>query len=49
MSGEPGHLETAREHVRSSRWVRACEEYAAADRATPLTVGTWSPGPRPPR
>jgi DNA-binding NarL/FixJ family response regulator len=39
MSGEPGHLETAREHVRSSRWVRACEEYAAADRATPLTVG----------
>ena len=38
MSGEPGHLETAREHHRSSRWVRACEEFAAADRATPLTV-----------
>ena len=38
MSGEPGHLETARAHVRSSRWVRACAEYAAADRATPLTV-----------
>jgi DNA-binding CsgD family transcriptional regulator len=38
MSGEPGHLETARAHGRSSRWVRACEEYAAADRATRLTV-----------
>ena len=38
MSGGRGHLETAREHHRSSRWARACEEYAAADRAAPLTV-----------
>jgi DNA-binding CsgD family transcriptional regulator len=38
MSGEPGHLETAREHHEASRWVRACEEYAAADRVTTLTV-----------
>jgi DNA-binding CsgD family transcriptional regulator len=38
MSGEPDHLETAREHHRSSRWVHACEEYAAADLATPLKV-----------
>ena len=32
------HLETAREHQQASRWLRACEEYAAADRATTLTV-----------
>ena len=38
MNGEPGQLETAREHHGASRWARACEEYAAADRATPLTV-----------
>ena len=38
MSGELGHLEAAREHHRSSRWARACEEYAAADRASLLTV-----------
>ena len=29
---------SAREHHHASRWVRACEEYAAADRATPLAV-----------
>lgn len=38
MSSEPGHLESAGEHHRSSRWARACEEYAAADRASPLAV-----------
>jgi DNA-binding CsgD family transcriptional regulator len=38
MSGKPGHLETAREHHRSSRWLRACEEYSAADKAVPLSV-----------
>lgn len=38
MDHDLGHLETAREHHRASRWVRACEEYAAADRATPLPV-----------
>jgi DNA-binding CsgD family transcriptional regulator len=38
MSGERGHVETAREHHRWSRWARACEEYAAAERAAPLTV-----------
>ena len=38
MSGEHGQLETAREHHRSSRWARACEEYAAADRTAPLDV-----------
>ena len=38
MNNNLDHLEIAREHHRVSRWVRACEEYAAADRATPLTV-----------
>jgi DNA-binding NarL/FixJ family response regulator len=38
MNDHLRHLETAREHHLASRWVRACEEYAAADRATPLTV-----------
>ena len=38
MSGEPGHLETAREYHGASQWARACEDYAAADRATTLTV-----------
>lgn len=38
MSGGSGHLQTAREHHRSSRWERACEEYAAADRAVLLTA-----------
>lgn len=38
MSGGRSHLEAAREHHRSSRWARACEEYAAADRAAPLAV-----------
>ena len=38
MNAEPGQLETAREHHGASRWARACEEYAAADRATELTV-----------
>ena len=38
MLGEPGHLESAREHHRSSRWVRACQDFAAADQDVPLTV-----------
>ena len=38
MSGGRSHLEAAREHHRSSRWARACEEYAAADRAAPMAV-----------
>lgn len=38
MNDAVSHLGTAREHHRTSRWVRACDEYAAADRATPLAV-----------
>ena len=38
MNDDLSHLEIAREHHQASRWVRACEEYAAADRATTLTV-----------
>jgi len=38
MNAEPGQLEIAREHHGASRWARACEEYAAADRAAELTV-----------
>ncbi len=38
MNDDLSHLVTAREHHVASRWARACEEYAAADRATPLTV-----------
>jgi DNA-binding CsgD family transcriptional regulator len=38
MNDDLRHLESAREHHQASRWVRACEEYGAADRATPLTV-----------
>ncbi|MFC8798417.1 LuxR C-terminal-related transcriptional regulator [Promicromonospora sp. NPDC057138] len=38
MNDAVGHLGTAREHQHASRWFRACEEYAAADRATPLAV-----------
>lgn len=38
MNDATSHLGTAREHHHASRWVRACEEYAAADRATPLAV-----------
>jgi DNA-binding NarL/FixJ family response regulator len=38
MNDELSHLTSAREHHRASRWVRACKEFAAADRATPLTV-----------
>ena len=49
MSGEPSQLEAAREHHGASRWARACEEYAAADRATPLAVEDLECGPRRPR
>jgi DNA-binding CsgD family transcriptional regulator len=38
MNHDLSHLETAREHHQASRWLRACQEYAAADRATRLTV-----------
>jgi DNA-binding CsgD family transcriptional regulator len=38
MNDDVNHLVTAREHHRASRWVRACEEYAAADQAMPLAV-----------
>jgi len=38
MNDHVGHLVAAREHHRASRWVRACEGYAAADRVTPLSI-----------
>ena len=38
MNDDVGHLVAAREHHRASRWVRACEGYAAADRVTPLSI-----------
>ncbi|MCF4123576.1 response regulator transcription factor [Antribacter sp. KLBMP9083] len=38
MNDDVRHLGAAREHHHASRWVRACEEYASADRATPLAV-----------
>jgi DNA-binding NarL/FixJ family response regulator len=38
MNDAVSHLGTAREHHHASRWVRACEEYAAADRAMPSAV-----------
>lgn len=39
MNDDVSHLETAGEHHQASRWAPACEEYAAADGATPLGVG----------
>lgn len=38
MNDDLSHLETARQHHQASRWVQACDEYAAADQATPLAV-----------
>ena len=38
MIDHAGHREAAREYHRTSRWVQACEEYAAADRAAPLSI-----------
>jgi DNA-binding CsgD family transcriptional regulator len=38
MDEHPGRCEAAREHHRTSRWVEACEEYAAADRVVPLSI-----------
>jgi pentatricopeptide repeat protein len=38
MNGDSAHLDAAREHHRASRWGQACEEYAAADPTTGLTV-----------
>jgi hypothetical protein len=38
MKDDVGHLGAAREHHRASRWVRACEGYAAADRVRPLSI-----------
>ena len=38
MNDDVGHLVAAREHHRASRWVRACEGYAAAERVTPLGI-----------
>lgn len=38
MNGERGHLDAAREHHLASRWLEACQEYGAADRAMSLTI-----------
>jgi tetratricopeptide (TPR) repeat protein len=38
MNGDPGDLHAARAHRHASRWVEACQEYGAADRAMSLTV-----------
>ena len=38
MNEHANHLVAAREHHRASRWVQACEGYAAADRVTPLGI-----------
>lgn len=38
MNADLRHRESARAHHQASRWLQACEEFAAADRATPLTV-----------
>jgi DNA-binding CsgD family transcriptional regulator len=38
MNEHARHLVAAREHHRASRWVQACEGYAAADRVTPLGI-----------
>jgi DNA-binding CsgD family transcriptional regulator len=38
MNDHAGHREAAREYHRMSRWVQACEDYAAADRVAPLSI-----------
>jgi DNA-binding CsgD family transcriptional regulator len=38
MNGPDGHRDAAREHHRESRWVQACEEFAAADRVVALAI-----------
>jgi DNA-binding CsgD family transcriptional regulator len=38
MNGDPGHLDAAHGYHHASRWVEACQEYRAADRATSLAV-----------
>jgi DNA-binding CsgD family transcriptional regulator/tetratricopeptide (TPR) repeat protein len=38
MNDHAGHRDSAREHHAASRWVQACEAYAAADRVAPLSI-----------
>src|SRR5690349_8766477 len=38
MNGDRGHLDTARGLHAESQWARACEEYAAADRAAQIEI-----------